>query len=83
VDGKNYLVRVEHYFELNEDNTYSQPVTFDLQSIFKAIGTISNTVELTLSANLELLKLQRLKWLSSNEESSSVNDVGIGMYKSW
>jgi len=83
VDGKNYLVRVEHYFELFEDNTYSQPVTFDLQSIFKAIGTISNTVELTLSANLELLKLQRLKWLASNEESSSVNGVGIGMYKSW
>ncbi len=66
LDAKTYLVRVENYFELNEDNTYSQPVTFDLQSIFKAIGTISNAVELTLSANLELTKLQRLNWLTGN-----------------
>ena len=35
---KNYLIRLEHYFELNEDKIYSQPVTVDLQSIFKSIG---------------------------------------------
>jgi lysosomal alpha-mannosidase len=70
---KDYLVRVEHYFELNEDNTYSQPVSLDLQSIFKAIGTISNTVELTLGANLELAKLQRLNWLTNEEETSQMN----------
>jgi lysosomal alpha-mannosidase len=70
---KDYLVRVEHYFELFEDNTYSQPVSFDLQSIFKAIGTISNTVELTLGANLELAKLQRLNWITNEEETSQMN----------
>jgi lysosomal alpha-mannosidase len=65
---KNYLVRVEHYFELNEDDTYSKPVTIDLQSIFQSIGTISNTVELTLGANLPLMELQRLNWVTGNEE---------------
>jgi lysosomal alpha-mannosidase len=65
---KNYLVRVEHYFELNEDDTYSHPITFDLQSIFQSIGTISNAVELTLGANLPLADLQRLNWVTSDEE---------------
>ncbi len=63
---KNYLVRVEHYFELNEDETYSHPITFDLQSIFQSIGTISNAVELTLAANLPLSDLQRLNWMTND-----------------
>jgi lysosomal alpha-mannosidase len=77
---KNYLVRIEHYFELNEDNTYSRPVTVDLQSIFQSIGTISNTVELTLAANLPLTDLQRLNWMTNDGQlnqmkisSSSIN----------
>jgi lysosomal alpha-mannosidase len=70
---KDYLVRVEHYFELFEDDTYSHPATIDLQSIFKSIGTISNTVELTLGANLPLADLQRLNWVTSDEGSSQMN----------
>ena len=72
--AKDYLVRVENYFELNEDANYSHPFTFDLQSIFQAIGTISNTVELTLAANMNLADLKRLDWVTSEkEESSSMN----------
>ena len=69
---KQYLVRVEHYFELREDDMYSQPVTFDLQAIFKYLGTISSMTEMTLSANLELASLKRLDWLPSVQESSDV-----------
>jgi lysosomal alpha-mannosidase len=72
IGPKDYLIRLEHYFELFEDNTYSQPVTIDLQSIFKSRGTISNTVELTLAGNLPLANLQRLSWLTSDKESSYV-----------
>jgi lysosomal alpha-mannosidase len=72
VGPKDYLIRVEHYFELNEDDTYSNPVTIDLQSIFKSIGTISNTVELTLGGNFPLANLQRLNWVISDNESSRV-----------
>ena len=71
--SKNYLVRVEHYFELNEDDTYSRPVTFDLQSIFQSIGNITNTTELTLAANLPLAELQRLNWITNNEELNQMN----------
>jgi lysosomal alpha-mannosidase len=74
---KSFLVRVENYFELFEDDTYSHPVTIDLQSIFKSIGTISNTVELTLGANLPLADLQRLNWFTDDKESSYVPVSGI------
>jgi lysosomal alpha-mannosidase len=70
---KEFLVRVEHFFELNEDDTYSHPVTFDLQSIFKAIGTISTSVEYALGANLVLSDMNRLNWVTGNEESSQMN----------
>ncbi|UJR26763.1 hypothetical protein I4U23_008078 [Adineta vaga] len=68
-----YRVRVEHFFELNEDETYSHPVTFDLQSIFSSIGKIDELVELTLTANLALIDLERLKWLTGGQESSHIN----------
>jgi lysosomal alpha-mannosidase len=71
---KNYLVRLEHYFELNEDNIYSQPITFDLQSIFQSIGTINNAVELTLAANLPLASLQRLNWITNDEQFNQMKN---------
>jgi lysosomal alpha-mannosidase len=76
-DAKIFLVRVEHYFELEEDDTFSHPVTFDLQSIFQAIGNITSAVELTLNGNLELAKLQRLTWITTEGESSSTNTGGM------
>jgi lysosomal alpha-mannosidase len=74
---KSFLVRVENYFELFEDDIYSQPITIDLQSIFKSIGTINNTVELTLGANLPLANLQRLNWITDDKESSYIPVFGI------
>ena len=71
---KNYLVRIENYFELNEDYIYSKPVTFDLQSIFQSIGTINNATELTLTANLPLSELQRLNWMPASEKLNKIKD---------
>jgi lysosomal alpha-mannosidase len=70
---KNYLIRLEHYFELNEDDTYSQSVPFDLQSIFQSVGTINNALELTLAANLPLAELQRLNWTTNDEYDNQMN----------
>jgi lysosomal alpha-mannosidase len=70
---KQYLVRVEHYFELNEDEVYSQPVTIDLQTVFKSIGSISEMIELILSANLPLSELHRLDWMTKDQKSSHVD----------
>ncbi|CAF4257999.1 unnamed protein product, partial [Rotaria sp. Silwood2] len=73
---KEYLVRLEHYFELNEDETYSQPVTIDLQVLFTTIGMIANVQELILTANLPVSDLHRLEWITNNGESSHVNMSG-------
>jgi lysosomal alpha-mannosidase len=70
---KQYLVRVEHYFELDEDEVYSQPVTIDLQTLFKSIGTIADMIELILSANLPLSDLHRLDWMVKDRKSSHVD----------
>jgi len=67
---KLFLIRVEHYFELNEDETYSQPVKIDLQMLFQSLGTITNITELTLGANLPLSDLHRLDWITTDKESS-------------
>jgi lysosomal alpha-mannosidase len=67
---KQFLIRVEHYFELNEDETYSQLVKVDLQMLFRSLGTITNFTELTLSANLPLPDLHRLVWITVDKESS-------------
>jgi lysosomal alpha-mannosidase len=71
LESKKYLVRVEHFFELNEDAVYSQPVTFDLQSLFNSLGTIKDSLELTLGANLPLIDLHRLVWVTSEGEASN------------
>lgn len=68
LNANDYLIRIEHYFELNEDKIYSQMTTIDLQDIFQSIGQIKETVELTLSANLELSRMQRLNWFTDNEQ---------------
>ena len=57
-----YLIRLEHYFEVNEDSMYSKPVSVDIQSLFRTVGSIASMVELTLGANLELSNLKRLDW---------------------
>ena len=66
-------MRVEHSFKLNEDEVYSQPVTIDLQTVFKSIGTIAEMMELILSANLPLPELHRLDWMIKDQKSSHVD----------
>ena len=67
---KQFLIRIEHYFELNEDEIYSQPIQIDLQDLFKSLGTIADLIELTLGANLPLSQLHRLDWMTNDNESS-------------
>ncbi|CAF3174305.1 unnamed protein product [Rotaria sp. Silwood2] len=71
LDAKKIVVRVEHFFERNEDAIYSQPVTFDLQSLFNSLGTIKDLLELTLGANFSLNDLHRLVWRTSEGETSN------------
>lgn len=82
--SKIYLIRIEHYFELNEDEIFSKPVDIDLQIIFNSLGKIRDLIELTLTANLPLNQMKRLIWktnenllLSSSSSSSYWISKGI------
>jgi hypothetical protein len=67
---KQYLIRVEHYFELHEDATYSEPIQIDLQQLFNSLGQITDLVELILTANMPLAEMNRLNWTTTENESS-------------
>ena len=70
LSSKQYLVRVEHYFELNEDAIYSQPIQIDLQQLLTSLGNITDVNELTLAANMPLSEMKRLNWTTTENESS-------------
>lgn len=74
--SKTFLIRLEHYFELNEDDTYSKPVQIDLQLLFNHLGTISDVVELALAANFPLNQMQRLVWMTDEQQSSEWRPIG-------
>lgn len=71
-----FLVRVEHFFELNEDATYSQPIEFDLQQLLHSLGEIADVTEMVLTANMPLSQLNRLNWTTTENESSHWNAMG-------
>jgi lysosomal alpha-mannosidase len=74
--SKQYLIRVEHYFELHEDNIYSQAIQIDLQQLLHSLGQISHFTELILTANMPLVDLKRLNWTTTEHESSYWNTLG-------
>ncbi|XP_041364286.1 lysosomal alpha-mannosidase-like [Gigantopelta aegis] len=60
-----YLLRLEHFYERNEDTRLSQPVTVSLKDLFVPFD-VTNVVELTLGANMPLSQLNRLKWKTTD-----------------
>ncbi|CAF1071518.1 unnamed protein product [Rotaria sordida] len=70
LSSKQYLVRVEHYFELHEDEIYSQPIQIDLQKLLNSLGKIIDVIELTLAGNMPLSDMKRLNWTTTENESS-------------
>jgi lysosomal alpha-mannosidase len=73
---KQYLIRVEHYFEFYEDAIYSEPIQIDLQQLFNNLGQITDLVELILTANMPLAEMKRLNWTTTENESSHWNATG-------
>ena len=74
--SKQYLVRVEHFFELYEDAIYSQPIQIDLQQLLRSLGKINDLTELILTANMPLTEMKRLNWTTTENESSYRKAVG-------
>ena len=78
--SKVFLIRLEHYFELYEDEIFSKSVQFNIQHLFSTFGKIDEVVELTLGANLPLNDKKRLVWRINDNESSFQKSIGINIY---
>ncbi len=57
------IIRLEHFYEIDEDPVLSQPVTIDLQDVFNQTFILMGYEELALGANMNVKDLdERLKW---------------------
>ena len=66
-----FILRLEHFYELNEDAELSQQVTVNLQTVFAKSFNLIGVEELGLGANIKVADLnQRLKWQASDDESA-------------
>ena len=66
------LVRLEHFYELNEDKEFSEPVQVDLQALFNITFAFTSLEELSLGANMNVEGLHdRLKWNGENDQNVS------------
>ncbi len=63
-DEKNVLiVRIEHFYEIGEDDELSQPVTICIRELFKDVFNVIGVQELALGANMPVEELdERLTW---------------------
>ncbi|XP_046584534.1 lysosomal alpha-mannosidase-like isoform X4 [Haliotis rubra] len=60
-----YLLRLEHFYEKEEDAALSAPVTVSLKDLFVPFD-IEAVTELTLGSNLPLSQLNRLQWKTTD-----------------
>lgn len=63
-----FVVRLEHFYEKEEDKTLSEPVSIDLREFFSEMFNIVGVEELALGANIKVEELdERLSWKSDSE----------------
>ena len=65
------LLRLEHYFQKNEDNNLSKPVTVHLKNLFKQF-VVENAVEMTLGANEKLSQAERLLFKTNDTSKGKI-----------
>lgn len=73
------LIRVENFFDAHEDPEYSKPVTFSLKDLL-ADFDIVDAEEVTLGANLNRDKLQRLEWRVKQDNNIEASSEEEGDY---
>lgn len=76
------LVRIEHFYEKDEDSALSLPVTVDLRDAFNSTFNIVGVEELALGANMRVEELNdRLRWNSDYELESELNQHTRKIFK--
>ena len=89
-----FIIRLEHFYELNEDSILSQPVTINFFHLFNSNAiTVIGIEELSLGANMNEKELgERLIFNKSNHSSKSkkittstfeINPMEIRTFRLW
>ena len=65
------LLRLEHFYQKNEDNNLSKSVTLNLKNLFKQF-TIENAIEMTLGANEKLSQAERLLFKTNHSSKGKI-----------
>ncbi|XP_031623847.1 lysosomal alpha-mannosidase-like isoform X1 [Contarinia nasturtii] len=72
--AESILIRFEHILAKDEDNQYSQAVTFNFQDVFRSFDVVSIR-ETTLSANQWLNETKRLHFQGKTEDFNALNST--------
>lgn len=67
------LLRLEHFFDKDEDEELSKPVRFSISDLFSAFE-ITDVREVILGANLDAGQLDRLEWKAERDNEVDWND---------
>ena len=68
------IIRLEHFYEKNDDPVLSQPVTVDLQQVFGESFQFLGIEELALGANMKVDELNnRLSWKAEETVKRNIN----------
>ncbi|OQV16536.1 Lysosomal alpha-mannosidase [Hypsibius exemplaris] len=65
--GSSLIVRLEHFFEKDEDPVLSQPAVVNLKDILRDF-VITSVREMTLDGNVALTDVHRLQWSKVDQE---------------
>lgn len=80
--AKSMLVRLEHFYELNEDDELSQPAKVNLKNVLDKTFNLVKIEELALGGNMPIDELnEKLEWTSENTDYNEMINETHKVYK--
>ncbi|XP_069488092.1 epididymis-specific alpha-mannosidase isoform X2 [Ambystoma mexicanum] len=73
------LLRIRHLYEVNEDPILSQPVSVNLKSLLKSLGTIVSVQERSLTGTWDINDVKRWKWKTIQQETKGFSRETQGL----
>nr|XP_020766351.1 epididymis-specific alpha-mannosidase-like [Odocoileus virginianus texanus] len=61
-DLRRVLLRLQHLYEVDQDPVLSQPVTVNLQSVLRGLGSVVSVEERSLTGTWDVRKIHRWTW---------------------
>ena len=75
------IIRLEHFYELNEDPILSQPATIDLAEFLKPSFKLVAMTELALGANMDVAELDKRLIFSQSNDKKFIKPKSEDLFK--